>query len=300
MTLRRSFLAALACCLAAACSNGDKDFDATGSFETDETIISSEAAGVIRALELTEGQQLKKDQLIGYIDSTSLVYRKQQIEEQIQAVLSNIPDPTAQTAALKEQVKSAERDRQRIQNLLAAGAATQKQLDDVETQIEVLRRQIAAQQSSLSISTAAIRQQTEPLRVQLEDIRYQLSKCGIRNPVDGTVLAKYAETNEVTAPGKPLYKIADISFLYLRVYITGDQLSQVRLGQPVHVFVDDGPDKYKEYNGTITWISDQSEFTPKTIQTKDERANLVYATRIRVANDGALKIGMYGEVRFQP
>jgi HlyD family secretion protein len=299
MNIRLTLLA-LSSCLVVACSNGDNDFDATGSFETDETIISSEASGVIQAFDLTEGAQLKKDQVIGYIDSTSLVYRKQQIEQQIQAVLSTIPDISAQTAALKEQVKSAERDRQRIKNLLDAGAATQKQLDDIETQIEVLKRQIDAQQSSLNISTAAIRQQTEPLRVQLEDIQYQLSKCEIRNPVAGTVLAKYAEANEVTSPGKPLYKIADISYLFLRVYITGDQLSQVKLGQPVRVFTDDGPGKYKESKGSITWISDQSEFTPKTIQTKDERANLVYATRIRVANDGTLKIGMYGEVRFQP
>jgi len=280
------------------CSDDPNKFDASGSFETDETVISSEVTGVIKQLDISEGMSLKSGQVVGAIDSTQLVLKKKQLREQINAILSSRPDIDAQTAALKEQLRSAEREHQRYTNLLKEGAGTQKQLDDIETQIEVLKRQIAAQRSALSIATVNIDKQTAPLVVQMQEVDDQLSKCRIVNPVNGTVLTKFAEVSEVTAAGKPIYKIADLSMLYLRAFISGTQLSQVKLGQQVKVLVDDGPDKYREYPGVISWISAKAEFTPKTIQTKDERASLVYAIKIKVTNDSSLKIGMYGEVKL--
>jgi membrane fusion protein YbhG len=280
------------------CSEDHSKFDASGAFETDETVISSEATGVIRQLDLLEGQVLHAGQSVGAVDSTQLILKKKQLREQINAVLSSKPDINAQTAALKEQLRTAEREKQRYANLIQAGAGTQKQLDDIQSQIDVLKRQIAAQESVLEISSRNISKQTAPLEVQMEEVDDMIAKCRIINPVNGTVLTKYAEVSEVTAPGKPLYKIADLSTLYLRAYITGTQLSQVKLSQSVKVLVDDGADKYREYSGVISWISAKAEFTPKTIQTKEERANLVYPVKVKVTNDGSLKIGMYGEMKF--
>ena len=283
----------------ASCNNDKNNFDASGTFETEETIISSEVAGTIMQFNVTEGQVLQAGQLIGYIDSVQLYLKKKQVEEQIKAVLSSQPNISAQLAALQEQLKTAEHEQQRYSNLRKQGAGTQKQMDDINSQVEVLKKQIAAQQSTLGIASRSISVQTEPLKVQMEQLNDQLAKCRIVNPVNGTVLTKYAEEKEVTAPGKPLYKIGDLSFLFLRAYVTGSQLSQIKLGQKVNVLTDDGADKYKEHEGTISWISDKAEFTPKTIQTKEERANLVYAVKIKVPNDsGVLKIGMYGEVKF--
>jgi HlyD family secretion protein len=284
----------------ASCKGDKNNFDASGSFEAEETIISAEATGTIIQFDIEEGQALQPGQFIGYIDSVQLHLRKKQLEEQIKAVLSGRPDISAQLAALQEQLKTAEREQQRYMNLLKEGAGTQKQMDDINAQVEVLKKQIAAQQSALGISSQSISVQAEPLKVQMEQVNDQLTKCRIINPVNGTVLTKYAEEKEVAAPGKPLYKIADLSFLFLRAYITGNQLSQIKLNQKVKVLTDDGPDKYKEHQGTISWISEKAEFTPKTIQTKEERANLVYAIKIKVPNEGALKIGMYGEVKFSP
>jgi HlyD family secretion protein len=282
----------------ASCGNNKNNFDASGSFETDEIIISSEAAGVIEQFDVKEGQSLQTGQMVGYIDSTQLYLKKKQLEAQIKAVLSGRPDINAQIAALQEQLKTAEREQQRYSNLRKEGAGTQKQMDDINAQVEVLKKQIAAQQSALGISSQSINEQAVPLKVQMDQLNDQLAKCRIVNSVNGTVLTKYAEEKEVATPGKPLYKIADLSFLFLRAYITGDQLSQVKLNQKVKVLTDDGKDKYKDHEGVISWISDKAEFTPKTIQTKEERANLVYAIKVKVPNDGSLKIGMYGEVKF--
>jgi len=280
------------------CNDNKNNFDASGSFETIETIISAEAAGAIRQFSIEEGQALKAGQFLGYIDSTQLYLRKKQLQAQIKAVLSSKPDVAKQIAALQEQLKNAEKEKTRFTALIQSGAGTQKQLDDITAQTEVLKKQIEAQQSALGISSESISEQASPLHIQIEQVNDQLAKCRIINPMNGTVLAKYAQANEEAAPGKPLYKIADISVLVLRAYITSGQLSQIKLGQKVKVFVDDGSDKYKEQEGTVNWISDKAEFTPKTIQTKEERANLVYAVKIKVPNDGSLKIGMYGEVKF--
>ncbi len=282
----------------ASCNRNDNEFDASGTFESEETIISAEAAGTIKQFDVEEGQTLKAGEVIGYIDSTQLYLKKKQIQAQMAATLSQRPDISKQVAALQEQMKGAEREQKRVTNLLKSDAATQKQLDDVNTQIDVIGKQISALESSLDITTASISKGSVPLQIQIEQLNDQLDKCRLVNPIDGTVLTKYAEANEVAAPGKPLYKIADMSSLLLRAYITSDQLSNLKLSQTVAVFTDDGKDKYKQYKGKVSWISDKAEFTPKTIQTKDERANLVYAVKIRVKNDGLLKLGMYAEVKF--
>jgi HlyD family secretion protein len=282
----------------AGCTSKEKKFDASGSFEAEETIISSEAAGMLKQFTVEEGQELKARQTIGYIDSTQLYLKKKQLEAQIKAVLSGRPDSEKQLAVLEEQLKNAEREQKRFTNLVQANAGTQKQLDDINSQIEVLKKQIEAQKSTLGITSSSISEQTEPLQIQIEQVKDQLEKCKLVNPINGTVLAKYAEQNEIAAPGKPLYKIADVSSLLLRAYVTGTQLSQVKLEQKVKVLIDKNEKEYSEIEGTIVWISDKAEFTPKTIQTKEERANLVYAMKIKVPNDGSLKIGMYGEVKF--
>jgi HlyD family secretion protein len=281
-----------------ACNQNKKNFDASGAFEAEETIISSEASGVIRQLELEEGQELAAGQVVGYVDSLQLFLKKKQVEAQITALLGKKPDVPLQLAALEEQLKTAEKEQKRVTNLVKADAATTKQLDDINAQVELIGKQIASQRSTLNLSSEGIGNDAVSLQVQAEQLNDQLRKCSIVNPVKGTVLLKYAEPNEMTVTGKPLYKIADLSSLTLRAYITGNQLPLVKLGQPVKVLTDDGNGGFKESAGSITWISNKSEFTPKTIQTKDERANLVYAIKVKVKNDGALKIGMYAEIKF--
>lgn len=281
------------------CSNKNEDkYDASGTFEAVETIISAQASGTIKELNLEEGQTLQKGQTVGYIDSLQLYLKKQQLQAQVKATLSGKPDITAQTAALQEQLRQAQREQKRTSNLLRADAATQKQLDDANTQVDVVKKQISALQSSLGITSSSLTDQTKPLRVQIQQINDQLQKSKIINEVSGTVLTKYAEVNEVTDMGKPIYKIAELNTIILRAYITGNQIPHVKVGQQVKVLVDQTKDTYKTYNGTIEWVSNKAEFTPKTIQTKDERANLVYAIKIRVKNDGFLKIGMYGDVKL--
>lgn len=280
------------------CNNQNNQFDAAGSFESVETIVSTEASGTIMQFNVQEGQTLQPGQMIGYVDSTQLYLKKKQLEAQIKAVLSGRPDVEKQVAALQEQVKNAEKEKQRFTNLLAGGAGTQKQVDDISSQIEVLKKQIEAQQSALNISSGSISEQTSPLQVQIDQVNDQIKRCRIVNPIHGTVLTKYAQDHEVTMPGKALYKIAETDTLILRAYITGSQLSQIKLGQKVKVMVDKGAKQFGEHSGTIFWISDRSEFTPKTIPTKEERADLVYAIKVRVVNDGFLKIGMYAEVNF--
>jgi HlyD family secretion protein len=280
---------------AIACKN-EKTFDASGSFEAVEVIISAEANGVLEEFNVEEGQVLQAGQYIGYIDSVQLFLKKKQLETQIAALLAKKPNIPVQLSALQEQLKTAEIEQQRILNLVKSDAATTKQLDDVNAQIEIIKKQIDAQKSTLVISSEGINKDVLPLQVQVEQLNDQLEKCKIINPINGTVLTKYAEQNEMAAAGKALYKIADLTTIILRVYISSDQLAQVKLNQKVKVHTDDGSGGFKEDEGTITWISDKAEFTPKTIQTKEERANMVYAIKIRMPNDGIYKIGMYGEV----
>ncbi|MBL0105522.1 MAG: HlyD family efflux transporter periplasmic adaptor subunit [Bacteroidetes bacterium] len=285
--------------LLSSCTGKKGDYDASGSFEADETIISAEASGNLKQFNLEEGQTLQLGQEVGYIDSVQLSLKKKQLEAQINALLSKKPNVSTQLAALQEQLKSAQNEQRRIANMAKADAATQKQLDDINGQVEVIKRQIDAQKSTLDIATEGISQDVTPLRVQIDQLNDQLQKCKIVNPINGTVLTKYAEANEVTTAGKPLYKIADLTTINLRAYISGNQLPLVKLNQKVKVLTDDGKGGFKEAEGVITWINDKAEFTPKTILTKDERVNTVYAMKIKVANNGTYKIGMYGEVKFQ-
>jgi HlyD family secretion protein len=282
-----------------ACKGNKNNFDASGTFEAEETIISAEANGTIKQFDIEEGQALQAGQAIGYIDSLQLYLRKKQLEAQVSALLSKKPNAGIQLAALQEQLKTAEKERDRVSRLVKADAATGKQLDDMNAQIEVIQKQLAAQQSTLHISTQGISKDASPLGIQIEQLNDQLAKCRIVNPVNGTVLTKYAEANEMTIQGKALYKIADLSTIILRAYISGNQLALVKLNQQVQVNTDDGKGGYRAAAGTITWINDKAEFTPKTIQTKDERANMVYAIKIKVKNDGQYKIGMYGEIKLQ-
>ncbi len=281
-----------------ACNNSKNNYDASGSFETEETIISSEASGTIKQFDIQEGQSISAGQQIGYVDSTQLFLKKKQLEAQINSLLSKKPNISVQLATLQEQLKTAEKEQMRFSNLLKSGAATTKQVDDITAQVEILKKQIDAQKSTLSISSEGINKDAMPLQVQIEQLNDQLQKCKLINSVNGTVLTKYAEVNEITSPGKPLYKIADLSNLILRAYITGNQLPLVKLNQKVKLMTDDGSGKFNETEGIITWVNDKAEFTPKTIQTKDERSNMVYAIKILVKNTGQLKIGMYAEVKF--
>ncbi|WP_347158805.1 HlyD family secretion protein [Pontibacter chitinilyticus] len=294
-----------------ACGSNEPDFDATGTFEADEVIVSSELAGRIDSFAVEEGQQLPAGKVVGVIDAQTLALQKEQVEASINALEEKTLDVQPQIRLLQDQLQvqkaqlaSLQREKQRTQNLIAADAATTKQLDDLNTQIDVLQgqmqvtqQQIQVQRTATSTQNRGVLSERQPLQKQVAQLENQLGKASITNPISGTVLTKYAEEGEVTAAGKALYKIADLSTVTLRAYITGDQLPQVKLGEQVTVLVDQG-EGYKKLPGTITWVSDKAEFTPKTIQTKDERANLVYAMKVKVQNDGYLKIGMYGEVVF--
>ena len=284
--------------LFSACGNGAPKYDATGTFETTEVLVSAEASGRLLYFDIEEGMLLKAGEEVGVVDTVQLYLKKLQLEASIKSVEEQRPDILKQVAATKEQISAAQRERNRVANLLKVGAANQKQLDDAEDQLEVLRKQLVAQNSTLSNSHQSLTWQSSSVGIQVAQVEDQLKKCHITSPITGTVLAKYAEAGELTAMGTPLFKVADTEQMYLRAYITSEQLSQVKLGQKVTVFSDYGTDEHKQYPGVVTWISDTSEFTPKTILTKNERANLVYAVKIAVHNDGLLKIGMYGGVEI--
>lgn len=288
--------------------------DASGTFEADEVIVSSEVPGKILLLNLDEGSILAKDSVVGIIDSVPLLLQKAQVEATIGALREKTMDVRPQVKLLQDQitVQKAQLDnalyeKARTERLIKADAATTKQLDDLNTQIDVLQKQIAVNEQQIKVQetttgtqNSTVLSEYKPLKKSVAQIDDQLRRANITNPINGTVLTKYAMAGEVTSAGKALYKIADLSVITLRVYITGTQLAQVKLNQQVTVLVDSNATKYRKYTGIITMISDKAEFTPKTIQTKDERANLVYAIKIHVKNDGYLKIGMYGEVKFAP
>ncbi len=294
----KSFLSITMILFALGCKKSGNDFDASGSFEAIETIISSEANGKILALNLEEGSWLKQGQVAGYIDSSQLVLSREQLLQNQKAILSGRPQIQVQLDALQKEYDSAIKDRERIANLVKGEVASQKQLDDADVRIATLAARIEAQRSTLETTSSSLTEQGGSVTAQLNLLNDQIRKCTIINPVTGTVLTKYAEPNEITSVGKPLYKIANLSSLILRVFITGDQLSRIKLNQTVRVFTDTSENNFKETKGTVTWISDKAEFTPKTIQTKDERANMVYAVKVNVVNDGTYKIGMYGEIKF--
>jgi HlyD family secretion protein len=312
--MRNSFLLfALAfAALLIACSDTDKAFDAEGVFEADEVIVSSEVPGKIIQLNLDEGSILGKDSLVAVIDSVPLVLQRSQVEATIGALHQRTMDVRpqvqmveSQIAAQQAQLADLELEKGRTERLIASAAAPTKQLDDYTAQIAVLRKQIDAnreqirvQETSVGTQNSTVWSEYRPLRRSVALIQDQVNRSSVFNPISGVVLTKYAMAGEITAAGKALYKIADLSIITLRVYVSGTQLAGLKIGQSVKVFIDEGPKRYKEYPGIITLVSDKAEFTPKTIQTKEERANLVYAVKIHVKNDGLLKIGMYGLVKF--
>lgn len=271
-------------------------YDAQGTFEATEVVVSSEATGRILRFNVEEGMPVTNGATVGEIDSLQLHLQRKQLEAQLSALIGSRPDIKAQAASLREQIAKQQTERNRVKNMLRDGAATQKQLDDIEAQIRVLESQLTATLSTLGKNTAAIDDNAAALEAQIAAINDRIAKCRITSPVGGTVLVKYAEAGEFASVGKPLMKIADLDNIYLRAYFTSDQLGQLRLGDKVSVTADFGGDERYDYEGHITWISSESEFTPKTIQTKDSRANLVYAVKIAVKNDGRLKIGLAGEV----
>ncbi len=284
--------------LAFSCNHTEKINDASGTFEATETIVSAEANGKILALNIEEGDLIVQGQQIGYVDSTQLHLQKLQLMQNQKAILSGRPDAKLQLESLQKELASAVSDKKRIENLVKGEVASQKQLDDANTRIDVLQSKIDALRSSLSTTTTTLNAQGGTVEVQLAQVEDQLRKCNIINPINGTVLTKYANAFEMTVAGKPLYKIAELSIINLRAYITADQFTKVKLGDKLKVSVDAEAGQSKIYDGTVEWINNKAEFTPKTIQTKDERANLVYAIKIKVKNDGLIKIGMYGDVLF--
>lgn len=286
--------AAVVMCSVAGCKGSLGDYDAEGYFESTEITVSAEANGRILFFDVEEGERVRADSLLGCIDTVHLYLTKLQLEKTAESVLNSRPDVSSRIQAMEEQLKSLGFERERLARLLADGAATRKQMDDLDAQIAVLKKQLSAQELALNSSVRSIDAQSAGIGMQIAQVEDQLSKCRISSPVDGTVLTKYAEAGEFMAAGRPLFKVADMDRVYLRAYLTSGQLADVRLGQQVMVYSDYGGDSVKEYQGTVTWISDQSEFTPKNIQTRDERENLVYAIKVAVKNDGFIKLGMYG------
>ena len=281
--------------LAASCGT-EAEFDAQGTFEATEVVVSSEATGRILNFEVEEGMAVEANQMVGAIDSVQLHLQRKQLVAQQSALLGSRPDVKKQVAALREQIAKQNEELRRVENMLKDGAATKKQKDDIEAQIKILERQLDATLSTLDKNTSTINNNSAALEAQIAALDDRISKCRIISPVGGTVLVKYAEAGELATVGKPLMKIADLDNIYLRAYFTSDQLAKVNLGDEVKVVADFGGEERYDYTGRVAWISSESEFTPKTIQTKDSRANLVYAVKIAVENDGRLKIGLAGEV----
>ena len=285
--------------LVLSCNRNKSKHDASGTFEATEIIVSAEASGKVEELNLKEGNRLADGQQVGYIDSTQLYLKKMQLLAAQKVVVARRPDVAKQIAATREQISKAKLEKARVENLFKDNAATQKQVDDADSQLRVLESTLEAQMNSLSTSVNSLNEESVSFRIQIEQVNDFLAKCRIINPVEGTVLSKYTQAKEIVATGKPLYKIADTRSMFLRAYVVSGQLEKVRTGQDATVYVALSDGSSKSYPGKVTWISDKAEFTPKTIQTQDERQNLVYAVKIEVTNtDGLIKIGTYGDVDF--
>lgn len=295
--MKRIWCYGLLSLLAVGCGNRD-DFDATGTFEATEVTVSAEANGRILCFDVEEGDSVEAAVPVGAIDTVQLYLQKLQLERQVASARSSRPDVRKQATALREQIAQQQTERRRVESLLKDGAATTKQLDDIDAQLKILQGQLDALLSTLHNNLASIDENSSAIELQIAQIEDRLSKCRIVSPVGGTVLAKYAEAGELAAVGRPLMKVADLGQVYLRAYFTLEQLSSLRLGQQVTVTADFGGDERIDYPGRITWIASESEFTPKSIQTRNSRANLVYAVKIAVKNDGRLKLGLYGEVKL--
>lgn len=295
--MKRGLLFIASLLFLAGCSN-KQDFDATGTFEANEVTISAEASGKVLTLDVVEGQTVKAGECLGVIDTMQLYLQRGQLVQQQRALLQGKPNAGKQVSSLRQQIDKQEREVARVERLLSGDVATQKQLDDAQTQLNVLRNQLDATLSTLNTSSASIDGNAAAMEWQIKQIDNGLQNSRIVSPIDGTVLVKYMDRGEMAVAGRPIMKVADLDNMYLRAYFTSDQLSNVKVGQKVTVVADFGGNEQYEYEGTVSWISAESEFTPKGIQTRNSRANLVYATKIAVKNDGRLKIGFYGEVKL--
>ena len=284
--------------LGVSCADKGSQKDATGVFEATEVIVSAEANGKLLRFEAQEGQQLKKNAILGQIDTIQLALKKMQLRANQLAVLAGKPDLPSQVSAIEKEIDKLEFEKRRTQKLIEGDVATQKQLDDIESKLLVLRAQLKAQKKSLGSSIDAIDAQYNAMEVQIDQLNDQISRCQIKSPIDGSILVKFTEEGEFVNVGKPLFKVANMETMVLRAYVTAQQLKDLQVNQEVKVLAEFGADETKDYSGLITWISDKSEFTPKTIQTQDERANLVYAVKVTVKNNGYLKIGMYGGLKW--
>lgn len=296
-TLTYSSLLVLALAITS-CGKGNKAYDASGVFESTEVTVSAEGNGKIMSLDLQEGDRLEAGAVVGCIDTVQLYLSKIQLEASRRAVGSGRLNISRQIAALESQIAKQRQELDRFTKLEQAGASNRKQVEDIQAQLDILERQLAAQKESLQNTNSNVSGQADALEAQVMQLEDRIRKCVITSPVSGTVLAKYSEAGELAVQGRALFKVADLDNIRLRAYITADQLTNVKLGQAVKVYADQGTSGRKEYDGTLFWISDKAEFTPKTIQTRDERANLVYAVKIAVKNDGLIKLGMYGDIKF--
>ncbi len=297
--LAKSLGMALVLAVTVSCNKEEKDYDATGTFEATETVVSAEQTGTLLTFSIDEGDAVEAGTEVGLIDSTQLWLKIEQARATKAVYQSQRPDLEKQIAATRQQLAKARQEQRRYQELVNDGAAPSKMLDDAKSQVQVLQRQLDAQISTLNTQLSTISSQLSTVDVQVSQLQDQLRKCHVKAPQSGTVLEKYAEPGEFVSVGKPLFKIADTDNMFLRAYVTSAQLQKVKLGQGVTVFADYGGGQRKEYEGNIVWISSRSEFTPKTILTDDERADQVYAVKVRIKNDGYVKIGMYGQLKIE-
>lgn len=282
------------------CSSKEVNLDANGVFESTEITISAQNPGELTGLYIDEGNQVTKEDVLAQVDSTSLSLTKLQLLSQVSGLEARLPNIASNLKTLKHQISGLKKDQQRIQNMYDQGAATSKQLDDVNTKLASLKSTYAAQKDNLTNQNNSLVFQIDALEEQVKLIEYQISKSTIKAPIDGVVLVKFVEQNEMVGAGRPLMRIADLQHMTLKAYLNTEQLKDLKIGQKVTVFAEYGAEGKKELPGSITWISSESEFTPKTIQTQDERANLVYAVKVAVDNkDGLLRIGMYGGFKIK-
>ncbi|MCD7710782.1 MAG: HlyD family efflux transporter periplasmic adaptor subunit [Porphyromonadaceae bacterium] len=281
-----------------ACRDKNGDYDASGVFEATEVVVSAQGTGEIVELNIQEGQTVEAGALLGYIDTVQLALKREQLLANKISAESRQYDVSKQIASLQQQIATQKSERVRYRKLVRSNAANQKQLDDVEALLARLEKELAAQTESLEKNNQGALGELLGLSAQIDQLNDQIVKNGIVSPIDGTILSKYAEMGELATQGRPLFKVADIVHLFLRAYVTADQLTEIKIGQTVRVFADEGTSGRREYAGVVSWISDKAEFTPKTIQTRNERANLVYAVKIAVENDGYIKRGMYGEMKI--
>ena len=324
--MKKIFILASVALMVAACGKKEKEYDATGTFEATEVTISAKSTGELKLFNVTEGEEVENGVVVGRIDAYQLQLKKDQLEasrgqmsastRQLasarKATNSRQLDLEKQVSSISQQIANAQRERQRFAELVRDGAVPRKQLDDINYQIKVLEKQLEATRDQIRSNNASLAEQSEGigaqmdgidaqvagLEAQIQQINDQIANTEIMAPFTGTVLEKYVELGEFVSTGKPVFKMADTQNMFIRAYVTSAQLQQIKVGQKAKVFADYGDGQKKEYNGTVTWISSRSEFTPKTILTDDERADLVYAIKIAIKNDGYVKIGMYGEVKF--